>query len=168
MSSADTSLHDAVHQLYQSNHAWLYGWLRKRLGCADNAADLAQDTFARILASRRVLEAREPRAYLTTVAKGLLINWYRRQSLERAYLDALADLPEELAPSLEQRLIILETLHEIDSLLANLPEPVRRAFLLSQIDGLTYPAIAEVLGVSLGSVKRYMQQAFRQCLELMA
>ena len=168
MSSADTSLHDAVHQLYQSNHAWLYDWLRKRLGCADNAADLAQDTFARILASRRVLEAREPRAYLTTVAKGLLINWYRRQSLERAYLDALADLPEELAPSLEQRLIILETLHEIDALLANLPEPVRRAFLLSQIDGLTYPAIAEVLGVSLGSVKRYMQQAFRQCLELMA
>lgn len=168
MSSADTSLHDAVHQLYQSNHAWLCSWLRKRLGCADNAADLAQDTFARILASRRVLEAREPRAYLTTVAKSLLINWYRRQSLERAYLDALADLPQELAPSLEQRLIILETLHEIDALLANLSEPVRRAFLLSQIDGLTYPAIPEVLGVSLGSVKRYMQQAFRQCLELMA
>lgn len=69
MSSADMSLHDAVHQLYQSNHAWLYGWLRRRLGCADNAADLAQDTFARILASRRVLDAREPRAYLTTVAR---------------------------------------------------------------------------------------------------
>lgn len=58
-------------------------------------------------------------------------------------------MPEELAPSLEQRLIILETLHEIDALLADLSELVRRAFLLSQVDGLTYPVIAEMLGVSL-------------------
>ncbi|CAD5107294.1 sigma-70 family RNA polymerase sigma factor [Zestomonas carbonaria] len=167
MSAVDSSLHDAVRHLYNDHHGWLYGWLRKRLGCADNAADLAQDTFARILASRRVLEAREPRAYLTTVAKGLMINWYQRQSLERAYLDALACLPEELAPPPEQRLIVLETLHEIDALLASLPDGVRSAFLLSQIEGLKYEDIARELGVSLGSVKRYMQQAFRQCLELM-
>ncbi|WP_049290225.1 sigma-70 family RNA polymerase sigma factor, partial [Pseudomonas aeruginosa] len=131
------------------------------------AADLAQDTFARLLASRRVLDAREPRAYLTTVAKGLMINWFQRQSLERAYLDALANLPEDLAPPPEQRLMVLETLHEVDALLGSLPDRVRQAFLLAQIEGLKYEAIAERLGVSLGSVKRYMQQAFRQCLELM-
>ncbi|WP_434523616.1 sigma-70 family RNA polymerase sigma factor [Pseudomonas aeruginosa] len=128
---------------------------------------LAQDTFARLLASRRVLDAREPRAYLTTVAKGLMINWFQRQSLERAYLDALANLPEDLAPPPEQRLMVLETLHEVDALLGSLPDRVRQAFLLAQIEGLKYEAIAERLGVSLGSVKRYMQQAFRQCLELM-
>ncbi|MCY1273070.1 putative RNA polymerase sigma factor FecI [compost metagenome] len=168
MSAVDHALHDAVQHLYRDHHGWLYGWLRQRLGCADNAADLTQDTFARLLASRRVLEAREPRAYLTTVAKGLMINWFQRQSLERAYLEALAGLPEELAPPPEQRLMVLETLHEIDALLDRLPEPVRRAFLLAQIEGLRYEAIAAELGVSLGSVKRYMQQAFRQCLELMA
>ncbi|TRX74659.1 sigma-70 family RNA polymerase sigma factor [Pseudomonas mangiferae] len=166
MSAVDGSLHDAVRHLYQDHHGWLFGWLRRRLGCADNAADLAQDTFTRLLASRRVLEAREPRAYLVTVARGLMINWYQRQSLERAYLDALASLPEALAPPPEQRLVVLETLHEIDALLDSLPERVRRAFLLSQLEGLTYDAIAERLGVSLGSVKRYMQQAFRRCLEL--
>ena len=168
MSAVDSSLHEAVQHLYRDHHGWLYGWLRRRLGCADNAADLAQDTFARLLASRRVLEAREPRAYLTTVARGLLINWYQRQSLERAYLDALAALPEELAPPPEQRLLVLETLHEIDAMLDGLPEGVRRAFLLSQLEGMKYEAIAAELGVSLGSIKRYMQQAFRQCLELMA
>ncbi|MBB4866741.1 RNA polymerase sigma-70 factor (ECF subfamily) [Pseudomonas nitritireducens] len=167
MSSVDAPLHAAVSELYQHHHGWLQGWLRRRLGCHEQAADLAQDTFTRLLGSRRVLEAREPRAYLTTVAKGLMINWYQRQSLERAYLDALATLPEELSPSPEQRYLVLETLHEIDALLARLPEPVRQAFLLAQIEGLKYEAIAERLGVSLGSVKRYMQQAFRHCLELM-
>ncbi|WP_263140226.1 sigma-70 family RNA polymerase sigma factor [Pseudomonas sp. RIT-PI-AD] len=168
MSAADSSLQDAVRLLYRDHHGWLHGWLRRRLGCADNAADLAQDTFARLLASRRVLDAREPRAYLTTVARGLMINWYQRQSLERAYLETLAALPEAVMPPPEQKLIILETLHEIDSLLASLPDKARRAFLLSQIEGLGYGEIAQRLGVSLGSVKRYMQQAFRRCLESMA
>ena len=166
MPSVDAPLHAAVSELYQHHHGWLLGWLRRRLGCHEQAADLAQDTFTRLLGSRRVLEAREPRAYLTTVAKGLMINWFQRQSLERAYLEALANLPEALAPSPEQRFLVLETLHEIDALLARLPEPVRQAFLLAQIEGLKYEAIAEHLGVSLGSVKRYMQQAFRHCLEL--
>ena len=70
-------------------------------------------------------------------------------------------------PPPEQRLMVLETLHEVDALLGSLPDRVRQAFLLAQIEGLKYEAIAERLGVSLGSVKRYMQQAFRQCLELM-
>ncbi|MBV7584610.1 sigma-70 family RNA polymerase sigma factor [Pseudomonas sp. PDM33] len=167
MPSVDAPLHAAVSELYQHHHGWLQGWLRRRLGCHEQAADLAQDTFTRLLGSRRVLEAREPRAYLTTVAKGLMINWFQRQSLERAYLEALASIPEELAPSPEQRYLVLETLHEIDTLLSRLPDPVRQAFLLAQIEGLKYEAIAERLGVSLGSVKRYMQQAFRHCLELM-
>lgn len=167
MHPLDAPLHAAVSELYQHHHGWLQGWLRRRLGCREQAADLAQDTFTRLLGSRRVLEAREPRAYLTTVAKGLMINWFQRQSLERAYLEALAGLPEALAPSPEQRYLVLETLHEIDALLARLPDPVRQAFLLAQIEGLKYEAIAERLGVSLGSVKRYMQQAFRHCLELM-
>ena len=41
--------------------------------------------------------------------RGLMINWFQRQSLERAYLDALANLPEDLAPPPEQRLMVLET-----------------------------------------------------------
>ena len=75
MPPADASLHDAVSHLYQDHHGWLQGWLRRRLGCAENAADLAQDTFARLLASRRVLDARETHAHLTPAAKGPRPHW---------------------------------------------------------------------------------------------
>lgn len=166
--SIDDSAHlNAVDTLYSDHHDWLVRWLRSRLGCAHNAADLAQDTFTRILASRDATTVCEPRAYLTTIAKSLMVNWYRRQALERAYLDALVYIPETEVPAPEQHLIILETLHEIDRMLDSLAPKVRQAFLLSQIEGLKYEVIAEQLGVSLGSVKRYMQQAFRQCLLLM-
>ncbi|WP_439645857.1 sigma factor [Methylobacillus glycogenes] len=39
----------ALHSLYSNHHGWLYGWLKRKLGDAGDAADLAQDTFVRIL-----------------------------------------------------------------------------------------------------------------------
>lgn len=168
--SPPSSAHD-LGALYHAHHGWLYGWLKRRLGhggSAADAADLTQDTFTRLLGTRDLSTVKEPRAYLTTVAKGLMINWLQRQSLERAYLDALAACPEPLAPSPEQRAIVLETLHEIDAMLDTLAPLARRAFLMSQLEGMKYDAIAEQLGVSLTSVKRYMQQAFRACLGAMS
>lgn len=165
MSTSENALHHEISTLYSKHHGWLQGWLCKKLGNAFDAADLAQDTFTRILSARDLSAIKEPRAYLTTVAKGLVINWYQRQALERAYLDALALLPEPQAPSAEQRYIILETLHEIDAMLDALQAKVKRVFLLSQIEGLKYEEIAEQMGVSLITVKRYMKQAFLHCLE---
>lgn len=159
---------DAVGALYSDHHHWLYLWLRRKLGCADTAADLAQDTFMRILAARNAQEVREPRAYLATIARGLVVNYWQRRSLERAYLETLATLPEAEAPSPEQRWLVLETLHEIDAMLSALPQVVRSAFLLSQIEGMKYEDIARQLNISLTSVKRYMQQAFHLCLKLIA
>ena len=167
MSSAPSASHPDISTLYAAHHGWLQGWLRRKVGNAFDAADLAQDTFVRILGARELQHIEAPRAYLTTVAKGVLVNWCRRQALERAWLDALALLPEPEAPSPEQRAVVLETLHEIDAMLDALPPLVRRAFLLSQLDGMKYDDIAAQLNVSLTSVKRYMAQAFRQCLALM-
>ncbi|MFJ5255810.1 sigma-70 family RNA polymerase sigma factor [Pseudomonas sp. NPDC088414] len=152
-----------VESLYQDHHSWLTGWLRRRLGCPDSAADLAQDTFIRVLSAREPVTIIEPRAFLTTLAKRVLFNHYRRQDLERAYLDTLAQMPEMVAPSEEDKAIILQTLIELDQLLDGLPRLVKRAFLLAQVDGLTYPQIAVELGISVATVKRHLQKAALRC-----
>jgi len=161
------SSQQSLQQLYREHSSWLNGWLRRRLGCAENAADLAQDTFLRVLSKERELPAlREPRAYLSTIAHSLLVNHWRRQAIERAYLEALALQPEQHAPSPEAAELIIETLLAIDAMLLRLPSKVREAFLLSQLDGLTYAAIALRLQVSERMVKKYMAQAMLQCLLL--
>nr|WP_315593148.1 sigma-70 family RNA polymerase sigma factor [uncultured Cupriavidus sp.] len=171
MSGSPPSSARDLGALYRAHHGWLYHWLQRRLGyggSAADAADLAQDTFTRLAGTRDLTAVHEPRAYLTTVAKGLMINWLQRQSLERSYLEALAACPEPLAPSPEDRAIVLEALHEIDAMLDALSPRAKRAFLLSQLEGMKYEEIADRLGVSLTSVKRYMQQAFRVCLGAMS
>jgi len=152
-----------VESLYQDHHSWLTGWLRRKLGCPDSAADLAQDTFIRVLSAREPAVIIEPRAFLTTLAKRVLFNHYRRQDLERAYFDTLVQMPEMVAPSEEDKAIILQTLIELDQLLDGLPRPVKRAFLLAQVDGLTYPQIAAELGISVATVKRHLQKAALRC-----
>lgn len=152
-----------VESLYHDHHHWLTGWLRRRLGCPESAADLAQDTFIRVLSAREPALIIEPRAFLTTLAKRVLFNHYRRQDLERAYLETLAQMPEMTAPSAEDKAIILQTLIELDQLLDGLPRPVKRAFLLAQVDGLTYPQIAVELGISVATVKRHLNKAAMRC-----
>lgn len=156
-----------LHRLYVDHQGWLNGWLRRQLGCSQNAADLVQDTFVRLLGKDQDMAAiREPRAYLHTIAKGLLINHWRRRQVEQAYLDALALRPEALAPSPESQALIVETLLQIDAMLARLPSKARAAFLMSQLHGMTYAAIAAELGVSERMVKKYMAQAMLHCLML--
>lgn len=169
-----TPARDPVAHLYSEHHSWLEQWLCRKLECSAHAADLAQDTFVRIIQFQRkqnerdlVKELQEPRAYLTTVAKRLLLNHYRRLSLEQSYMAALAALPEQEAPSPQQQLIIQQTLQELDQLLSTLPVAVRQTFLLSQLRGLTYDEIAEQMDISTRTVKRYMARAFEECIVLM-
>ena len=105
--------------LYSAHHGWLQGWLRHKLGSGADAADVAQDTFMRLLQRRDRPQAalRTPRAYLTRIAQGLVIDHYRRRDVEQAYLQALAFHPEHTAPSPEARLLIIETLLRLDTAL---------------------------------------------------
>lgn len=165
MNDAVLPTEHTLDNLYRDHRSWLESWLRRRLGNAWDAADLSQDTFLRVLGSAQPLaQLQEPRAYLLTVGKRLLINFHQRRSLEQAYLNALATLPEACVPSPEQRWILLETLQALDELLDGLPSGVRRAFLWSQLEGLGYREIAERLRVSERTVKRYMAQAYEHCL----
>jgi RNA polymerase sigma-70 factor (ECF subfamily) len=164
VSSSTASI--AVDAIYRAHHGWLLGWFRRRLGGASCAADLAHDTFVRLIVSPDVQSLGEPRAFLRTLAHGVVVNHWRRQDIERAWLESLATMPEPMAPSPEERLMALEALCRIDAMLDRLNPKARAAFLLSQLDGLTYAEIAAQLAVSERMVKKYMAQAMLQCLLL--
>lgn len=157
----------AVQRIYQQHHHWLQGWLKGRLSCASDAADVAHDTFVRMLGSRSADQIREPRDYLATVARGLVIDRYRRRAIESAYLQSLAARPEQVAPSEEDKAIILDTLVAVDKTLAMLSARTQRIFLLSQLDGLSYQQIASQLNVSLTTIKKHMVRAFTECTLVM-
>ncbi len=158
----------ALRHLYRDHHGWLYNWLRHRLGCSHNAADLTHDIFIKVLLrDKQGVVIRKPKAYLSQIANGLLVNFWRHKEIESNYLEALALLPEPQAPSEEQNQLILETLYEVDAALNGLPRQVKQAFLLAQLEGVKYRDIALKLNVAEITVKRYVKQALLQCLLVM-
>lgn len=155
---------EPVDRIYREHHGWLNGWLRRRLGLTAEAEDLAHDAFVRLIASDQAARLQEPRAFLTTLARGLVANFWRRKAIEDAYLQALAAQPEALAPSTEQQALVLQALHEVDQMLQRIPAKARRAFLLSRLDGLGHAEIAAELGVSDRMVRKYLAQAMLVCV----
>ena len=121
----------AVQNIYEQHHSWLHGWLKGKLHNACDAADVAHDTFVRILGGRHAAQIVEPRDYLATIARGLVIDRYRRHAIEQAYKQTLAERPEAIALSEEDKAIIIETLVAVDKALSALGERARRIFMLS-------------------------------------
>ncbi|CBG90153.1 ferric citrate uptake sigma factor FecI [Citrobacter rodentium] len=150
--------------LYRAHHGWLTRWLTRKLQSAFDADDIAQDTFLRVLNGESLATIRDPKSFLCTVARRVMIDLFRRHALEKTYLNMLAQLPEALAPSAEEKQSQLETLQLIDRMLDGLGNKARNAFLLSQLDGLTYSDIALRLNVSVSSVKKYVAKATEHCL----
>lgn len=162
MSAASDFLQDSVKDLYNDHHGWLFKWLRWRLGNAADAADLAQDAFVRLIVKPVPTAFETPvqaRAYLRMMAQGMCTDLWRRRDIEQAWLEALSAQPESYAPSPEHHAVVIETLMEIGAMIDRLPEKVRKAFVMAQIQELPTPKIAEALAVSHRMVQKYLAQA---------
>ncbi|WP_198086667.1 sigma-70 family RNA polymerase sigma factor [Variovorax sp. E3] len=155
-------------RIFAEHQPWLLQRLRARMSNLADAEDLASETFLRVIVLPELPAIAMPRAFLTTIAKRLIFNLWRRRDLENAYLNAIAHLPEAQAPSPEERAVLLETLEAIATALDALPGKARRAFLMSQLDGLTYAEIGQQLGVSASMVRQYMAQGWQACARIRA
>jgi RNA polymerase sigma factor (sigma-70 family) len=154
-----------VHTLYLDHYAWLVARLQRQVRCRHIARDLAQDTFVRVLTRPlAALQARQPRAWLGTIAHGLMVDHFRRRELELAYHRALLTLPQVSVATPEDELSLLQHLIDLDALLRGLATKPRQALLLSRLGGLNHAEIAQRLAVSISSVEKYIATALHHCI----
>jgi RNA polymerase sigma factor (sigma-70 family) len=165
MSGTDDSLRDHVGGLFRAHYPWLCARLRQYLGAGASVEDIAADTFMQLLESPSLTPIREPRALLTTIARRRVYELWRRRDLERQHLEQLSHTDQTGGPSPEDLLQLSQTLNSLDRTLERLPGKVRATFLLSRVDGLTYPQIAAELGISQRSVSVYMTRSQALCAQ---
>ncbi len=171
MNAPDYALPPSAETLYTDHHGWLKAWLHRRLGNGADAADLAQDTFVRLLGKSlfpRFGNHAEARAYLRTVGSALCVDLWRRREVEQAWLDTLAARPEVQAPSAEEQAMVLQALCEVDAMLRSLPAKAARAFVLATLCGMTHQEVAREIGVSSRMVGHYITLAMLHCMQLEA
>jgi RNA polymerase sigma factor (sigma-70 family) len=165
MSGADASHRNNVGGLFRAHYPWLCARLRRHLGTHASVEDIAAETFVHLLESPALTPIREPHALLTTIARRLVYQLWRRRDLERQHLEHLQQTDLVGGRSPEELLQLSQTLNSLDRTLDRLPGKVRATFLMSRVDGLTYPQIAAELGISQRSVSVYMTRTHALCAQ---
>lgn len=143
--------------LYERYAAWFRARLARRHGFQD-AEELAQETWLRLLLYQGSQEIRHPRALLLRIASNLANDRHTRRSRRDRYAAELAHTDGGLCELPNQAEDLLAR-----QLLESLPEALRDVFVLSRFAGLTNAQIGERLGVSKRTVDWRMTKALAHC-----
>ena len=157
----------------------LFEFIRRRIRDESDAEDILQDVFFQLASTYSVTEPIEDlTAWLFTVARNKLTDWYRKRRPERLPepRDAsegrrLPD-PEEMLvdPSADPDLRYWRAMvwDELADALEELPPEQRDAFVWNELEGRSFKEISEATGVPLSTLlsrKRYAVRALRGMLQ---
>ena len=145
-----------LSRVYREHYRSLVRFLYRRIGDQARAEDLAQEAFVRAIEH----QPGKPRAWLFTVAANLARDEGRRASVRKKHLTLIKAEAEARPPepppdvALERR----EMVARVQSALAQLSERDRESLLLWE-EGFSYDEIAEILGLSRGSIGTTLARA---------
>lgn len=157
----------AWQQLVTSQHRRIYAICYRFTGSASDAEDLTQDVFLKLYRNLDAFNSERGsfQTWITTLARNLLVDHFRRTRLDRASdsLDAsltededgpsMADRLADPRPSQEAHTAGLELKAKIQQALAQLSPELREAVVLRDLEDMDYKDIAQVLRIPEGTVK---------------
>jgi RNA polymerase sigma factor (sigma-70 family) len=137
----------------------LHRYLLRRVRHAQDADDLGQEVFARLLRVRDAGLVRNPLAYLLGIAMHVVREFHQRKAHEPVVFDsAMADvlcddLDRAAAPGPAE---YLELTNRLDCALAQLPATHQLVMLLVKRDGMSYAEAAQASGLSVHTIEKYV------------
>jgi len=155
-----------IQEVIRLHHDSLIKFLRRRLRIADDADDIAQETYIRMMKYEGSREIKSPSAMLFRIAVNVA-NDSGRAALARCAADHLEIENVHLVseqPSAERALLAEQHLDLVLDVIEDLPPKCKQVFLLSRVRGMTYPEIAEHCGISVKMVEKQISRAVAACL----
>lgn len=144
----------------------LVNYLAKLTGDREQAEDVAQESFLRLLErSGGYVEQGNLQAYLYRIATNLVRSQMRRMRRWRAVRSLFVHPNGHHSdPPQQSRLLQNELQRRLSEALRKLPMHYRTAIVLSQVEGWSYRQISDLLGCREGTVKSRISRA-RQLLQ---
>ncbi len=152
----------AVARLFADHRDRLQQYLRSRLANEDDAAELAQEAYLRMLRVKRADLIRHPQAYLYRIAHNLLHELYTgRRVTTDAEIEL--DLLESDEPSPHELAVLNSRWQLIERAMQELPAKCQAAVLLHWHEGMTQAEIGKRMNLSRQMVQKYLAQGLAHC-----
>lgn len=154
---------NAFEQLVIIYQKFVYGTVLADVKNKEDAEDISQEVFIKAWNSIGSFRADSSFAtWLHRIAKNAALDFIRKRSKRKEIADepdsALAAIPSN-EPSPEEQIISKETVGEIEKIIDTLPEEQRLSLIYRDLMGITYLEIADITGVTVGTVKSRISRA---------
>lgn len=157
----------SVPAIIRRYHYSLLLFLKKRLRRPEDAHDVAQEAYIRMMQYEGSRAIHSPSSLLFRIAINVANDLERAEQVRRVSdqcrlddVDLVSDVPSpERHVAGQQDVALLQTAIE------NLPPKCRQVFLLSRARGMTYPEIARHCGISVKMVEKHISHALAICLK---
>jgi RNA polymerase sigma factor (sigma-70 family) len=179
-SIASEERNSVVESTVQKERKRLLDFIRRRVRTEEDAEDILQDVFYQLITSYSVTQPIEKlTAWLFTVARSKIVDWYRKRKHQVSSLDAQGKEGPEGPLNLED-ILYDPTLNpdevyarslvwtELADELEELPEEQREVFVMHELEGKSFKEIAEVTGEPINTLlsrKRYAVLQLRERLQ---
>jgi len=164
----------ALDELFRRHRDAAFGIAYRFLGAREDALDVVQESFIHVLRGIDGFRGQSSfRTWLYRIVTHAALDYRRYRSHRQAdSLDA-ENAPEPPAtgpgePSPQEEAQQHDLRRAIDEALANVSEKNRAALVLYAIEGMSYKEVAEVLGISIGTVMSRIFNARQRLRELLA
>jgi RNA polymerase sigma factor (sigma-70 family) len=147
--------------IFGTEQGHLQRLVRRITGDVHTAEDVVHETFIKLM--NRDVGQRDVGLVVTT-ARNLARDAMRAERVRTSYAESVSR--EQLQPGVVGPEDAVASRMDLDALLRSLqtlPRRTQRIFLLSRVDGMTYPQIARKLGVSVSTVEKEMISALEFC-----
>ncbi len=143
-----TSTQGGFRELYREHYAFVWHTVRRFGVPPMSVEDAVQDTFVTAYRRRRDFDGHSARAWLYSIGRRVASNHRRtRHRVERRHREA-----SEVRPSVRPTEDWMMAKNTLEAFLVALPTADRELFVLSEVDGLTGPELAQSLGRNLATL----------------
>ena len=157
----------SVHNTVRRYHDSLINFLRQRLRTPEDANDVAQEAYIRMMQYQNSRQIRSPSSMLFRIAINVANDLGRSEQVRRASDQCSLDAVELVSdtPSAEREISAKQELELLRAAIEDLPPKCRQAFLLSRVQRMTYPEIAVHCGISVKMVEKHISRALAVCMK---
>ena len=154
--------------IFREHEKPLLRFLMTILRNRQDAEEISQEVFLKVLEGPEPEEIRNPKAFIYRTANNLALNKIRYRKVRQIESEGSPD-NDPVSRRLGQDRV-LESRQELSKLLrivTGLPPRCREVFILHRFYDLTYRQVARRMGISKSMVKKHMSRAVSHCVRAM-
>lgn len=161
-----------ITRSYNEYHSFVVNYIAYKINSKDEAQDLAQDVFVRLLDYKQMLREETVKSFIFTIARNLVTDYLRRHYKRQEISANMYEFYEKTTSNdVESKIHEKEILHLEQSKLSKFPPQRQIVYSLSRHEDKSVDEISEILHIAHSTVENHlltgrkiMREYIRQCV----